>query len=188
VSGWTINVPYRSLTEPLTVAAAHARGAPEVRELMLSAVTELGCSSVGDLLDTLGRMPVAERRALLDAARVSAGLPTTSEVEREAGISRMAKGTRVPAEVEMGLRQRPDGAWEETPPEQNFTVGGSGQLVDRDEQAAADQKARQVDASLRHQRADEHAGRQAEAEALRQNQEAREAELRDLLPRGVGLP
>ncbi len=84
-----IRIPHRDRSDPLSSVgelARHLESPDEsatVRELVTDAAGA-GLTTVGDLLDHLGRLAPAERRALLDRARSSAGLPTATEVAAKA--------------------------------------------------------------------------------------------------------
>jgi hypothetical protein len=84
---WQIDIPFRDRSAPLTEVAECARALPNdeertiVRSLVLGEITRGSAQSVGDLIDKVEQASPAERREMLDQARVKAGLPTTAEVE-----------------------------------------------------------------------------------------------------------
>jgi hypothetical protein len=70
---------------PLATVVDAARGledAPVVREIVLALAAE-GVGTVGAAIELLEAATPTERRALLDAARGAAGLPSTAQVDRE---------------------------------------------------------------------------------------------------------
>jgi hypothetical protein len=84
-----IRIPYRDRSDPLPAVVDATRDLQEsddravARQIVLRGMTS-GVATAGDLLDELNAMSPAERRALLDQARVGAGLPSTAEVSAAA--------------------------------------------------------------------------------------------------------
>jgi hypothetical protein len=90
MSNWQLNIPHTSRSDPLAELPSLARQAglgeedrAVVRELVLEAFSG-GARTAGDLLDRLDAAELAERRAILDRARIAAGLPSTSDAEAHA--------------------------------------------------------------------------------------------------------
>jgi hypothetical protein len=93
-----IRIPYRDRSDPLPAVADAARALEGddravARQIVLRGMTS-GVATVGDLLDELDAMSPAERRALLDQARVGAGLPSTAEVS--AAAARKVRAPLIP--------------------------------------------------------------------------------------------
>jgi hypothetical protein len=85
---WTISIPHRRRSDPLSTVGELARHLPPderatAREIVTGGVGA-GLATVGDLLDRLEAASAAERRVLLDRARSSAGLPSVAEADRAA--------------------------------------------------------------------------------------------------------
>jgi hypothetical protein len=81
-----ISVPYRSRDDSLADVGADGRHLPDVEERevvrgLIAEAHQLGDRTAGDLLDRLERADPAERRALVDKARLAAGMETLSEIE-----------------------------------------------------------------------------------------------------------
>jgi hypothetical protein len=102
-----IRIPYRDRSDPLSAVVDATRGLPEgddravARQIALRGMTS-GVATVGDLLDELDAMGPAERRALLDQARVGAGLPSTAEVSAAAARKVRAQMINDDARDEIG--------------------------------------------------------------------------------------
>jgi hypothetical protein len=107
-----IRIPHRDRSDPLSSVgelARHLESPDEsatVRELVTDAAGA-GLTTVGDLLDRLGRLAPAERRALLDRARSSAGLPTATEVAAKASHAEQDRLLSVAAADEVSLQLVP---------------------------------------------------------------------------------
>jgi hypothetical protein len=86
MSGWSIQIPYRDRSDPLSTVADAARSLPAdqdravARQLVLDGARD-GLVTAGDLLDRLDAMSPEERRALLDQTRSEVGLPTASAID-----------------------------------------------------------------------------------------------------------
>jgi hypothetical protein len=85
MSTWEIRVPHRGRDELLIDTASNCRHLPEgerdvARHVVFDAMQD-GVRTAGELLDRLDGLEPAERRQLLDHARVEAGLPTIAEVD-----------------------------------------------------------------------------------------------------------
>ena len=104
---WRIQIPNRGRDQSVADALLDARTVtdPEsqavARTILLEAAMN-GMSTVGEVLDRIERADPAERRRILDAARVSAGLETSGDVEGHrqfvAANDRLARRSRpVPA-------------------------------------------------------------------------------------------
>jgi hypothetical protein len=85
---WWIDVPLGDRDDRIDLADAYdvsrelqGDDAKVSRALVLLAVTDSACRTYGDLRDRIESASPEERRSMLDAARQSAGLPTTSKVE-----------------------------------------------------------------------------------------------------------
>ena len=95
---WSISIPFVSRSDSLPAVADAARALPEgddravARQIVLRGMTS-GMTTAGDLVDRLAAMSPAERRALLDQARVGAGLPSTAETS--AAAARMVRAQMI---------------------------------------------------------------------------------------------
>ncbi len=83
---WRIDIPYRSRSDSLNDVVMAARALPDedcavVRQLVLDEITGGQATTAGEMLDKLEAASPAERREMLDRARVKAGLPTTEQVD-----------------------------------------------------------------------------------------------------------
>ena len=85
---WQIRIPHRNRRDaPLTDVGFDARHLedPEdravTRELVLDAMLNSGCETVGDLVDMVENAGPAQRRELLNKCRVAAGLETCEDAE-----------------------------------------------------------------------------------------------------------
>jgi hypothetical protein len=82
---FTISIPYRSLDESSVVVAGYTRAlgqdGPAIRELVIQARLDGVASTAGELVDYLDGLEPHERRALLNKARASVGLPSVEEIE-----------------------------------------------------------------------------------------------------------
>jgi hypothetical protein len=108
---WTLRIPYQHRDESLVDTASHARklGQEEAlvtRQIVLQAYMDGVAKSAGELLDHLERLAPAERRALLDRARVEAGLPSIEDVEFRQRIQHLV--TRVDVDPSLQACHRPD--------------------------------------------------------------------------------
>jgi hypothetical protein len=94
---WQIQIPHRSVDEPLAVAAGHCYclpGQDEVRvtrQLMIQARLDGVAATAGELIDHLHALEPHERRVMLDAARTAEGLPTIGEMEEDARVSALIR-------------------------------------------------------------------------------------------------
>ncbi len=110
-----IRIPYRSRDDTLPAVADAARALTGddrtvVRQIVLDAAAS-GLATAGDLLDRLQAGSPAERRALLDRARSSAGLPTASALAAKASHEAQSRAMFVAAadDVELQLVPGPSG-------------------------------------------------------------------------------
>jgi hypothetical protein len=83
---WQISIPHQHRDESLIDTASHCRklgqdDARVMRQIVLTALMDGVAKTAGELLDHLEGLAPGERRALLDQARVAAGLPDTEEVD-----------------------------------------------------------------------------------------------------------
>ena len=85
---WSISIPHRSRRDSLVDVAALVRHVPgqdedrnALRQLVIQAQVDGVASSAGELIDHIGALEPAERRAMLDNARRECGLPSTAEAE-----------------------------------------------------------------------------------------------------------
>ena len=84
---WAIHVPFRERSDSLSDVALLARELPtdEDREvlrcLVLGEIVGGQATTAGQLLDKIENATPAERRKMLDDARVKAGLPSATDVE-----------------------------------------------------------------------------------------------------------
>jgi hypothetical protein len=85
MASFTISIPHRSADESLVDVAAHARtlgqDGPVIRELVISARLDGVATTAGQLIEHLEGLEPHERRAMLNAARKTLGLPTVEEIE-----------------------------------------------------------------------------------------------------------
>jgi hypothetical protein len=174
MSDWSLQIPYRSRSDPLTSVADAARELPTdeeravVRQLVLGEIVGGSATTAGELLDKLEKASPEVRRKMLDDARTKAGLPTTGEVEFEARFKMIQHSARLRA----GTDDRPQRlAYNET--------GGIVDLNEADDDIAREQAKEE---SLRRIREDQAAVRAVEAAAERENDEARAARFRSELP------
>jgi hypothetical protein len=100
MSSPAIAVPFCSRDEDLVDVAGHCRHLPPaeratMRELITHARTS-GIKTAGELIDRLAGMTPAERRGVLDRARVACGRPTVSEERIRTGeaLLKLAPNTR----------------------------------------------------------------------------------------------
>jgi hypothetical protein len=171
---WTILLPHRARSDSLldVVEAARELPAGEVRDvsrqLVLGALIDGTATSAGELLDKIEKAAPAERRKMLDDARVKAGFPTTATVEGQQAAEMASTAGR----IRSGAETRPLRL--------GYSPGGA--IIDLNE---ADDDAARIQAqeeSRRNLREDEDAVRAIEAEALRANERARDAAFRSELP------
>jgi hypothetical protein len=173
---WSIQIPFRSRSDSLSsvAEAAHVLPADEarvVRAIVLDEIVGGTATTAGELLDKLKQASPGERRELLDAARVNAGLPETETVEAR----RKVEAASSAALVKMGGNPGP----------LRLAIRPGGAIVDLDEQEADAARARHEEESRRRVLEEQQGERAVEAEAARVNREAREAEVRRLVPPGV---
>lgn len=103
---WEIRLPYRHRDDSLSAVAEAAHELPTdesrvVRQIVLGEIVGGSAKSVGEFLDKLEAMAPAERRELLDEARVKAGLESASDIEfaeqhRRRQLSASIKGANDP--------------------------------------------------------------------------------------------
>ena len=174
MTDWRIQIPYRDRSALLTDVADAARELPTdearaiVRSLVLGELVGGSATTVGELLDKIEQATPAERRKMLDDARVGAGLPTTATVEAHQAAEMASHAARIKA----GAETRPLRlAYSES--------GGFVDLNERDDEAA---RARAKEESLRRAREDRLAERAVEAEAIREHDEARAEQVRREVP------
>jgi hypothetical protein len=164
---WSIRLPFRSETDPVSSVADAARALPReerevVREVALHLATERGCRTVGDALSTLDRMAPGGRRELLDRARARAGLEPTAEVDAHERYAATQRQLVLRGDIDVPLRLSPSGA------------------VVEDDPAEAERARQETESRARRYR-QRQAARKLEAEKLRAEEEARrEAERREL--------
>lgn len=102
---WAISIPHRSRDESLVDVAAHARhlGLDEdrttVRQLVIQARLDGVATTAGELIDHIAGLEPHERLAMLDRARVEAGLPSVEDVEFRRGVEAMRCQSSFPANV-----------------------------------------------------------------------------------------
>jgi hypothetical protein len=177
VSSWHISIPYRSSADSLSAVAEAARELPTaeertvVRQLVLSEITDGSASTAGELIDSLERSTPAERRELLDQARVKAGLPDTRTVEarRRMETACRAAGARAAAD------KRP----------MRIGLSPAGVLIDlndRDDEIARERARQESSEQVRKERNGERA---IEAEHARAANQAYADAVRRELPDGV---
>jgi hypothetical protein len=98
---WSIHVPHRLRSDSLSDVAVAARVLETdderavCRQIVLAEITRGTAKTAGELIDRLENAAPAERRKLLDAARVKAGLPTTDEVEFREQHERIQRNARL---------------------------------------------------------------------------------------------
>jgi hypothetical protein len=90
MSSWAIRIPYRNRGDSIAeagIASGEAITHPKEREVVVNVIGGLmatpGIATVGDALDRIDRASLAERRALLDRARVAAGLDTCADADAD---------------------------------------------------------------------------------------------------------
>jgi hypothetical protein len=89
MTGFSISIPHRDRSEPLSLVAAHARhlGQDEdrrvCRQLVIQARLDGVATTAGELLDHVEALEPAERRAMLNTARKALGLPSVEELEAQ---------------------------------------------------------------------------------------------------------
>lgn len=99
---WQIKVPYRHRPDSLAdvAVAAHVLPTDEARvarQLVLGEILGGQATTAGQLLDKLEQATPAERRKMLDDARVTAGLPSATEVEFRAQHQQRQPGGAIKA-------------------------------------------------------------------------------------------
>ena len=150
MSDWSLQIPYRERSDPLTDVAEASRELPTdeeravVRQLVLGEIVGGSATTAGELLDKIKAASPAERRELLDTARTKAGLKSASDIE----FAEQHRRRQLQASIRAANAPPPRLAYNE-----------SGLIVDMAErqQAAAQERARE--------------------EALRQVREERTAQL-----------
>lgn len=176
MSEWRIQIPFRDRSDPLidVVDASRELSTDEdravVRQLVLGEITGGSAATVGELLDKLEKAAPAERRQLLDAARVKAGLPDTGTVEAR---KRVRQASHL-ASIKAGSDHRP---W-------RLAYTDTGGIVDLNERDDDIARERAKQESLRLIREDQAAVRAVEAAGVREHEEARDAAFRSELPPG----
>jgi hypothetical protein len=139
-----------------------------VRQLVLDEIVGGSAATVGELIDKLEKATPEQRRKMLDDARVGAGLPTTGKVEFEA----QHKFVQHAARLRAGNDHRP----------MRLAYTETGAIVDlnaRDDDIARERTKAE---SLRRVREDRLAERAAEAEAIREHDDARAEQTRREIP------
>jgi hypothetical protein len=154
-----------------------------MRELVLRARMDGLAATAGELIDALGQMSTSDRRALLDQARVEAGLPSIEDVERaERARAPLALGP-APMQPTTEIRRRADGSFYEAPlvePRMVRTPGGG--IADASVLEADAARQRELEASDRRQRQARAADANLDAEQMRALEAARREQLRTELP------
>lgn len=187
MSGWQIHLPHRGDLDAPIVEAAHVAGSLPTDDALVTRQIVLDWAgdvrTVGEGLQRLQEMVPAERRLLLDHARVEAGLPSIDDVERaERARAPLAVG---PAPVEPTARLVPleGGGYTEVPlvePRPVRTPGGG--ITDASVVEADDARQREVEDSDRRQRLARAADAARGAEEMRNLETARRDQLRSELP------
>lgn len=176
MTDWSLQIPFRSRSDPLTSVADAARELPTdeeravVRQLVIDEIVGGSATTVGELLDKIEKAAPAACRKMLDDARVGAGLPTTGKVEFEARHKFVQHAARLKA----GNDHRP----------MRLAYSESGAIVDLNERDDDAARARVEEESRRALREAQHADRAVDAAAIREHDEARAAAFRRELPPG----
>lgn len=175
MSDWAIQIPFRSRSDSLADVAEAARALPAgeerdiARQLALGALIDGTAASASGLLDHIEKLGPAQRRLLLDQARVAAGLEPTATVDARA---------RAAAASRAGLQR-------EAP---QLVVGPSGGFVDLADQYADTGRAAAEAESRQCQREAKLAERQAEAAEHADHERARAEALRREFPDPMMVP
>jgi hypothetical protein len=176
---WQLKVPHRDLDEPLDAKSIwelpDALDDPEDRQVcraLLASCHRVGMKTVGHVIWGLEALTTGERRQLLDGLRKHAGFKPASQIDHERHFEFVNTATRRKAAAET----RP----------LRLAFSPSGAIIDlneRDDDAAREREDEKRRKAEREARAAERA---VEAESARIHREAREAEVRNRLPPGVG--
>jgi hypothetical protein len=102
---WQLQIPFRCRDDSLSdvAEAAHVLPTDEaaiVRQLVLNEIVGGQATTAGELIDRLEQASPAERRELLDAARVKAGLESTEQVEGRRKVEAASAAGRATAAAE----------------------------------------------------------------------------------------
>jgi hypothetical protein len=173
---YTISIPLRERSDSLSDVATATHGlstddARVTRQPVLDALVGGWATTAGELLDRLEKASPAERRKMLDDARVKAGLPSATDVEFRERFER----DQIAGALKAAHETRP--LW--------LAFSPSGAIVDLNEMDDEAARVRALEASRRQLREAKDGERAVEAAAKRQHDEARDAGFRAGLPPGV---
>jgi hypothetical protein len=164
MTDWRIQIPYRSRSDTLADVAEAASELPQgesrdiARQVALGALLDGTAASAGELIDQIEQATPEQRRKMLDDARVKAGFPTTATVEAHRQVEMASHAGRIKA------------AHEHRPMRIGYSeVGALIDLNEADDEAARTQATAESRRRVREARDGERA---AEAEAIREHDEA----------------
>ena len=164
---WSIQIPYRDRSDPLSDVADAVRELSTdeeravARKLVLGELVGGPAKTVGEFMDKLEAMSPGERRKMLDAARVKAGLPTTTEADAHQHVEQATHAGSVRAANENTAVR--------------LAYAPSGAIIDLNEADDDAARAATAEESRRQRREQEQGVRDVEADQIRASEQAQRA-------------